>query len=191
LKISLLSLSFLINACVLPTLASSLNYTMSFTGGPYENNVQINFAPVSGSFSYNPNVGFSSFFVSYNGDIFDFTAAANAPTICTAVAICSPGTAAQEFQELLNYGDWSDEENSSQNFGVSGTNTLSLGNYLGTISAQAAGFSNFSATSPPAVGVFTIAEAPEPGIFGMLLATALFVLLAGVTRLRHAAKQSA
>jgi hypothetical protein len=162
-------------ASVIPVLAIPVNYTMTFTGGPFENGVQINFAPASGSFSYDTTTGFSNFLVNFGSDTFDFTAAANAPTICSTVSSCSPGTAVEEFQELTTHGNWTDHENSSFTFGVSGINSLVLGDFHGPISAQAAGFSNFTGTSPPAVGAFTISAVPEPGTLEMFFVAALFL----------------
>lgn len=159
-----------------------MSYLITFTGGPFENGVQINFAPESGSFSYDPNSGFSNFMVNYNGDVFDFTSAANVPSICTAPGSCLPGTPAQELDELLNHNSWLDMENSSFSFGVVGINTLSLGDFHGQISATSSGFSNFTATSPPAVGTFTVTAVPEPRALKLLAVTLLLGIFATIKR---------
>jgi hypothetical protein len=191
LKLSLLLIAM--TACVLPVAGDPVTYTMTFTGGPFLNGVQENFAPESGSFNFDTTSGFSGFLVYYDGDIFDFTAAANNPTLCTSASpsSCSPATPAQELQQLMAHSMWMDTENSNPpGFNLDGVSTLSLGNFLGEISAQAPGFPFFVSTAPPAVGTFTITAAPEPGSFAMLSATTLAFLFLRAFRLPKTAKRS-
>jgi hypothetical protein len=171
-------LPFAVAAFALPALGNPVTYTMTFTGGPFLNGVQHNLAPSSGSFTYDPTTGFSNFLVDYNGDVFNFTAAANSPTICSIPSSCSLGTAAEELQVLLNHDTWLDLENQPP-YGASGigVSTLDLDPGFANVSAHAAGFFSFGVGSPPAVGSYTIALVPEPGTLGMLLATTLSLLV--------------
>jgi hypothetical protein len=63
-----------------PTFADSTEYKITFiilsTGSPGENT-----APPTGSFTYDPSIGFSNFLVMWDGLTFNLTAAANDPLI--------------------------------------------------------------------------------------------------------------
>jgi hypothetical protein len=76
-------------ALQLSTLATPINYTINFSLASGT------IAPTSGSFTYDPDVGFSNFIVVWDGITFDLTASANAPLV--AYSICGASTPATAF----------------------------------------------------------------------------------------------
>jgi hypothetical protein len=95
----------------------------------------------SGSFVYDPDVGFSNFLVSWDGYNFDLTAAANAPFVGSAPGPCDPtglANAASSFYILSNPGACSS---------LPGYTTF-WNAYVYTGPPQTPGFS-FYADSPP------------------------------------------
>lgn len=154
----------------LPTLAFSSTYDMTFTGGVYlnlEGNV-LPLAPQSGSFNYDPQSGFSNFVIQYQGESFDLTASANAPTLCNPSGQnCSSGNAASTFTLLTEQPSWYSFETYS---GGAVVTELSLAN---SISATAPVFPGFIIGDSPRSGVFTLSgttasdpgtPTPDPGI---------------------------
>jgi hypothetical protein len=62
----------------LPAFADPVTYRIDFTGGSVKG------TPLPfGSFTYDPNVGFSDFLVTWDGVTFDLTSSANAPELAT------------------------------------------------------------------------------------------------------------
>jgi hypothetical protein len=59
-------------------------------------------APASGSFKYDPLVGFSEFIVIWGGDIFDLTSAANAPTLSAGSTGCAGRASTQQYGFIIN-----------------------------------------------------------------------------------------
>src|SRR5579862_2814316 len=69
----------------LPVMASPISYTMGFT-------LQNGIAPTAGSFIYDPATGtFSSFTVTWDGDVWNLTSSANNPTISSPGPPCIGG----------------------------------------------------------------------------------------------------
>ena len=160
---------FLAALIVLPAVASPTTYNLTFTGGFYlspEGPVHP-FAPQSGSFTYDPNSGFSGFTIQYDHENFDLTASANAPTVCDSSGLnCSPGNPSDAFTSLTENATWLSYES------FSGTNIVTnfvLSPYedstIGTMSATAPGFPGFSPGQADLVrsGSFTMANGTGPG----------------------------
>ena len=73
-----LVVAFLLAGPALPVFAAPVTYQIDFTGASV-----MNMPLPSGSFVYDPDAGFSSFFVDWNGATFDLTSSANAPALAT------------------------------------------------------------------------------------------------------------
>jgi hypothetical protein len=181
-------LLFCAAACAIPDFAAPISYTMTFTGGLYSNSVFHPLAPTSGSFTYDSSSGFSNFIVDYDGDVFNLTASANAPSVCATLGNCVTGTPAEEFQMLMTDDQWSAFEPPAD--GGTKTNFL-IGNDLGGISADAAVFPGFGIGSPPRTGTFSLtltSSVPEPATLKLLWAAALGFLGVAYLRSRKRAK---
>lgn len=76
-------LPFLACALAFPILAEPITYEIDFTLGGVVNTLPGGQLPTSGSFTYDPAIGFTSFIVMWNGNVFDLTASANAPMLET------------------------------------------------------------------------------------------------------------
>jgi hypothetical protein len=179
----LVSLLLFVSACAF---AAPVTYTMAFTGGLYHANGQFEpFAPEAGSFTYDPGSGFSNFNVLYDGDIFDLTASANAPTVCISFSNCSTGDPATGFNLLTTYNNWIADENF---LGPNVLTILTLSPFGGdAISATGPVFPGFqSCCAPPRTGTFTITATPEPSTLKTFSTTALVLFSFAELRLRKA-----
>jgi hypothetical protein len=155
------SLLLFLFASALPAFATPVTYSMSFTGGLYIGNQFEAFAPESGSFTYSATAGFSNFTVDYDGDVFDLTASANAPTVCVNFSNCSIGDPATGFNLLMTHSTWIADEDF---LGPTVLTVLTLSPFGGdAISASGPVFPGFeSCCGPVRSGSFTIAAVPEP-----------------------------
>ena len=104
-----------------PAQASIIHYTINFT-------VETGSPTPSGSFDYDPTVGFSNLIVSWDGELFDLTGSANAPGVggtCTSsyqnLFLAISGGSACQSQTTI---EWSAETyNNFSSFSL-GNNTL-------------------------------------------------------------------
>ncbi|MGB7758930.1 MAG: hypothetical protein WBL61_03820 [Bryobacteraceae bacterium] len=86
-------------ATVLPALASPVNYEITFDVSA---SLVSGFPSPSGSFTYDPSVGFSNFIVDWGDATFDLTASANAPALAVDPATgCSSGGSNYQYGFLL------------------------------------------------------------------------------------------
>jgi hypothetical protein len=158
----------------MPGLAGTLYINFATTSGP---------APVSGSFKYDPLLGFSGFIVEWGGDIFDLTASANTPTLSTGSTGCADRASTPHYGFAINSETASGCSPSYRwdgSFDGTGFTSFSFGLFaLGnTDTIGQTQFVGQHLTPPNAHGTWSVSETPvpEPGSLALMLLGTLAVV---------------